>query len=51
MLSLTTTKETITPCIRIESRGNRKATSEESSNHELLILLKDMRDEMRGRDQ
>ena len=50
-LSPTTIEETKTPPIRTESRRKRIATSEESSNRELLILLKEMRDEMRGKDE
>ena len=48
---LSPAKETTSPPLRIESRGMRRATTEESSNHELLILLKEMSDEMRGRDE
>ena len=44
-------EETTSPSLKFESRGKRSATSEESSKHELLILLKEMRDEMRGRDE
>ena len=48
MLYPTTVEETATPPIKTKSRGKRKSTSEESRNHELFILLKDMRNEMSG---
>ena len=51
VLSPTTIEEIAAPPIITKSRRNRKATCEERSNHELLILLKYMRDEMRGRDE
>ena len=34
---------------RAEEKGKRRATSEESSTYELLILIQEIRDEMRGR--
>ena len=51
VLSPTTVEEIAAPPIRNESRGNRKATCEERSNHELLVLLKYMRDGMRSRHE
>ena len=47
---LSPAEETTSPLLRTKSRGKRRATSEESSNHELLILLKEVRNEMGGRD-
>ena len=44
-------EEKTSPPLRTKSKGKRRATSEESSNHELLILLKEIRDEIRGRDE
>ena len=44
-------EETTSPPHKTENRGKRRATSEEISNLELLILLKEMRDEMKGRDE
>ena len=43
MLFLTTVEETISPTIRTENRGKKRAEVEESSSSEMLVLMKGMR--------
>ena len=46
-----TAKETISPPLRIENKGKQRAGAKESSNSKLLSLLKEIREEMKGRDE
>ena len=48
MLSLTTDEATPAQA-RAKEKGKRIAISEESNTFELLILMQEIRDEMRGR--
>ena len=46
------TTEEVTPArLRYEARGKQRVEAEESNNFELLNLMREMRDEMRGRDE
>ena len=46
-----TTEEVAPTQIRAENRGKQITEAEKSNNSELLKLIKEMRDEMRGRDE
>ena len=50
MLSPTIDKATPAPA-RAKERGKRRAEVEERSTNELLSLLKEMKNEIRGRDE
>ena len=50
MLSLTTEKATLAP-VRAESGGKQKAQAKGRKNYELLILLKEMKNEMKRNDE
>ena len=47
----TTSEETTTPPVIIENRGKQRAEAKESSSSELLVLMKEMREEMKIRDE
>ena len=47
----TTTEEIAAPPIKTENKGKKRAEAEDSSSFELLVLMKEMREEMRIRDE
>ena len=47
----TTVEETAAPSVITENRGKQRAKAKESSSSELLVLMKEMREEMRIRDE
>ena len=51
MIFPTTVEETSAPPIRTENMGKQRAEAEESSSFELLVLMREMKEEMRIRDE
>ena len=47
----TTVEDTATPPIITENRGKQRAKAKEISSSEMLVLMKEMREEMRIRDE
>ena len=44
-------EEITTPLVRTKNRGKERAEAKESSSSELLVLMKEMREEMRIKDE
>ena len=51
MLFPTTIEDTVAPPVIIENKGKQRAKSVGSINSKLLVLMKEMREEMRIRDE
>ena len=47
----TTVEETVAPPVRTENRGKQRVEAEESNSSELLVLMKEMSEEIRIRDE